>query len=98
MIPGLLGGLIIWAFGLNDYSPTTHSKAKYSRWNEIMGLYSLEYDDFKVTTEDGYILTLFRISGRYNDSEFREYHQEKGAVLIMHGNFVDAAQWMTHYP
>jgi len=52
-------------------------------------------EEHKVTTSDGYILTLFRIPGRL--SEEKPY-PKKAVVLLQHGLEGDAAQWMLNSP
>ena len=48
-----------------------------------------------VTTEDGYILTVFRIPGYLNETK---PYQKKPVVLMQHGLEADAACWLIHTP
>ena len=52
------------------------------------------WEAFEVTTEDGYILTTFRITGTTDSGIFTP---NKGSVLIQHGALMDAASWISAY-
>ena len=47
-----------------------------------------------MTTDDGYILTIFHITGNLASGAFKP---DKGSVLIQHGNAQDAASWLGDY-
>lgn len=48
-----------------------------------------------ITTQDGYILTVFRIPGFLNETQ---PFQKKPVVLMQHGLEADAACWLIHTP
>ena len=52
--------------------------------------YSYHWRPYTAETEDGWELTLFRITGR--DDEIRV--SSKPSILFVHGNKNDAASWM----
>ena len=52
------------------------------------------YEEHRVTTEDGYILTLFRIPGKSNDSSLVK--GTKSAVLLQHGLMDSADGWVAN--
>ena len=59
----------------------------------------LFWESYKVTTEDDYILTMFRITGISSDkSERIEGQGSKGPLILMHGHFADALHWFTNKP
>jgi hypothetical protein len=45
---------------------------------------------YKVTTDDGYILTLFRILGKISDYSYYDNINNKKPVLLCHGIFQDS--------
>ena len=52
---------------------------KYTRWKEQMDNWGYTWEAHEVTTEDGYILTIFRITGTTASGDFTP---TKGSVLI----------------
>lgn len=61
--------------------------------------FSLE--EFKVTTEDGYILTLFRIPGtlkEMNSTASTDHPKRKPIVLMQHGLEGDSSEFILHAP
>ncbi|RHN68989.1 putative triacylglycerol lipase [Medicago truncatula] len=79
---------------------TTHELSTSSLITNINGIcktmvetqgYTCE--EHKVTTEDGYILSLQRISARQSDKK-----ADKPPVLIQHGIFCDARIWLFNSP
>jgi lysosomal acid lipase/cholesteryl ester hydrolase len=48
-------------------------------------MYGFNFEEHKVTTEDGYILTLYRIYGKLNESEEEKKQKYKKSVLLVHG-------------
>ena len=58
-----------------------------------MAYFNATWEPFNVTTEDGYNLTLFHITG----NETGKFTPVKHPVLIQHGNKMDAASWIGAY-
>lgn len=59
----------------------------------------LYWKSYKVTTKDGYILTMFRIIGRGGEDESVERVKGQGSqgpLLLMHGYFADGIHWMSN--
>lgn len=59
-----------------------------------MDLNGYTWEPFEVTTEDGYILTLFHITGTVDEGAFTP---TLPPVLINHGHMEDASSWMNAY-
>ena len=78
--------------------PTLYEAKKeaqeYTRWASAMEKWGYTWKAFDVTTEDGYILTLFHILGTVDGGAFKP---DKGTVLIQHGALQDAAKWIDEY-
>ena len=53
----------------------------------------LYWKSYKVTTEDGYILTTFHLTG----TTVAPFKPDKGTVLLQHGALMDAASWISLY-
>ena len=58
-----------------------------------MDRYDFTWEAKKVTTDDGYILTTFHITGNADG----EFTPTKGSVLVQHGGTEDAALWVDYY-
>ena len=56
-----------------------------------MSDYGFRWDSVEVTTDDGYILALFHITGLVGKDPFVP---TKPPVLCMHGDFEDGADWV----
>ena len=54
----------------------------YERWGEVMNKEGYTWEAYKTTTDDGWHLTLFRITGRENEAP-TEKHETP--VLVQHG-------------
>ena len=59
-----------------------------------MDRYNYTWQAFEITTEDGYILTTFHVTG---SAETEPDSSDKGTVLIQHGGTQDAASWIDSY-
>ena len=51
---------------------------KYQRWAEGMTKWGYTWEPYEVTTEDGFVVTLFRVTG----NSYGAFKPDKGAVLI----------------
>ena len=65
----------------------------YPRMARTMERYGYTWKAYKVTTDDGFILTTFRITGN-SDGPFTP---TKPPVLIQHGDYDDAVAWLRFY-
>ena len=66
-------------------------ETEYEPWNSYMSTYGYEYEAFEVTTEDGYIETLFHITGK---TSFESIEPTSDVpVLIINGWGTDASSW-----
>lgn len=61
---------------------------------EIAEKYGFAVDRYLVTTEDDYILTLFRIPGLLGHDEDIDRADDKPPVLLMHGLIDSADSWI----
>lgn len=64
-----------------------------SKQSEIISKYNYPVETHTVTTADGYILTLHRITGSKSNR-----NATKGAVLVMHGLVASSADWIISGP
>lgn len=63
-------------------------------FHELCNEYGFAYEEHTVTTEDGYILTVFRIPGKIGESES---NVTKPPVLFQHGIMDSAYCWIINY-
>ena len=63
---------------------------------EICHKYGFQYQEHKVTTEDGYILTVGRIPGLMNEGSVPE--GSKPAIILQHGMGANMMQWILNTP
>ena len=61
---------------------------------EICTKYKYEYEEFTITTDDYYVLTMMRIPGNEKDPK----RAGKPAILLQHGLEADASQWVFNEP
>ncbi len=54
-------------------------------YHEKVNIYGFHFEEHKVHTEDGYILTIFRIYGKVSESEEEKRNKYKKSVLLVHG-------------
>jgi hypothetical protein len=54
-------------------------------YHEKVSIYGFHFEEHKVHTKDGYILTLFRIYGKSNETEEIKKKKYKRSVLLLHG-------------
>ena len=65
----------------------------YSRFGDLMDKYGFDWEPVKVTTDDGFILTTFHLTGN-KDGPFKP---TMPPVVIMHGAAGDGATWIDDY-
>ena len=58
-----------------------------------MDQYGFTWEPIKVTTDDGFILTTFHVTGNANGP----FTPTLPPVIIQHGDSSDAADWMDNY-
>ena len=56
-----------------------------------MAIWGYQWSENKITTEDGYILTTYRIIG---DDQGNVFSSSKPPVVVMHGMTMDAGVWL----
>ena len=84
---------------ITDYTPWDEVEGwsgntdieNYGRFREVMDYYGYQWEDVKVTTEDGYILTMFHITGKVGSGSLTV---DKPPILISHGMMCDATSWI----
>ena len=59
-----------------------------------MERYGYTWEPFEVTTEDGYILTTFHITGKQGEDP---QELTKPPILLNHGLGDDARRWLNHF-
>lgn len=59
-----------------------------------MARYGFTWEPLKVTTEDGFILTTFHVTG----NEDGPFSPSMPPVIIQHGDSSDGANWLDGYP
>lgn len=65
----------------------------FKSFYEIVNENGFKFEEHKVTTKDGYILTVFRIPGlQVNDDK-----TGKKPILLQHGILDSADAWIAHY-
>ena len=60
-----------------------------------MAWYGYTWEAIKVTTEDGFILTTFHVTGT---TEKGPFEPTLPPVLIQHGDYDDGTGWLAAYP
>ena len=63
---------------------------KYPRFEDEMKYYKYKWEDHTVTTDDGYELVVFRITGKGR----KTFKPDKPPVVIMDGQGGDASSWL----
>ena len=80
--------------GSSSGASNNSAASDYPAWDAVTKEYAIhpfDYEDYKVTTSDGWELTLFRIlpdSGEPNNAS------GKNPILFMHGGGSDAEDWI----
>ena len=74
------------------YEQSHHKHKKYPEMSKDMHRWGYTWDAYKVHTDDGYILTTFRITG--NKRKEVTPDPSLNPVVIMHGLGCDATSWI----
>ena len=69
------------------------AKKEYKRFADLMSQFGYTWEAVKVTTDDGFILTTFHVTGNQDGP----YKPDKPPVLIQHGDASDGAAWLSYY-
>ncbi|XP_068022306.1 lipase member M-like isoform X2 [Melanerpes formicivorus] len=72
----------------------THNPECFMNVSEIIRYHGYPSEEYEVTTEDGYILGIFRIPAGRNSQNTGK----KPAVLLHHGTLGDSIQWISNLP
>ena len=73
---------------------TVANAEEYPRFADAIGYYDgYTWEAVKVTTEDGFILTTFHVTGNSSGP----FTPSQPPVLIQHGDYGDGAEWMDGY-
>ena len=70
---------------------TEEDKKNYEAWAEVMDHYKYSWEPSEVTTEDGYKLVTFQITGKADEDP---KVPTKPPIIINHGLFDDATSWL----
>ena len=73
------------------FSVYSSASAEWYRWARPMRERRFAWEPHPVRTDDGYLLTLFHVTG---NAEVGRFIPEHPPVLIMHGVYSDAARWL----
>jgi predicted alpha/beta-fold hydrolase len=76
------------------YNPNVDNDA-WKTMKEIANENGFAHEEYKVTTSDGYILTLFRIPAFLNETQ---PYSKKPVVLLQHGLAADSMEWVINSP
>ena len=78
----------------NSRAQITAQAHLYPYMDEAMEVYGQDYtwSAYETTTYDGYILTMFRITGDH-EGEKIEGQASKGPLLLQHGIMTDSIAW-----
>ena len=71
---------------------TPEDKANYPRWADALEYEGYTWEPYTTVTEDGWHLSLLRITGRTNDNSNVEKHSTP--VLVTHGLGMSATSWI----
>ena len=66
-------------------------REKYAKWNDVMDMWGYTWEPYEVTTDDGYILTTFHITGKKDGTV--ENDPNKPTVIFNHGLYGEALNW-----
>ena len=86
--------VLLYSLYLDDgdkaqYLLSVNNTTDYSSFSEVMNTWGYTWEPVEVTTDDGYILTSFHITGPLQS-------EKKASILIQHGLFGDAQNWLRY--
>ena len=68
------------------------SSKEFLDYKTIINNYGYSFEEYELTTNDGYILNLWRIPGKLN-SKKKFLEKEKEVILLQHGLLDDSFTW-----
>jgi lysosomal acid lipase/cholesteryl ester hydrolase len=68
-----------------------HDHEKYHSFSHSLAQFEFDWEPYTVTTEDGYLLTMFRLQGPIGNVPV--YREAKQSVLVMPGIGMSADSW-----
>lgn len=78
---------------LSNGLPTEKERRKVKEWDDMLVSRGYDYEIYYTETDDEWLLTLFRILRRPDIG--KEMDPNKPPILLMHGDYLDAAAWLT---
>ena len=69
-----------------------YDKQKYADFSDVMDQHGYSWQPYETETEDGWTLTMFRITGRTHE-ESHQTERHPIPVLMQHGWSMDAKVW-----
>ena len=75
-------------FSVHFTNPKTKKKSKIPYYQSFVNSFGYQFEEHKVTSEDGYILTLWRIPSKLNENS-----NNKKPVILQHGLLDDSWTW-----
>jgi hypothetical protein len=89
MNPGSFSVLLLIGMSLVFYAKADQSDI-YKNISEIVTSHGYKFETHEIKTEDCYFLTVFRISGKKDESKI-------GAPVLLQHGFIDSADgWVAH--
>ena len=82
------------AFSIAALAASVMAADNYQVMEDVMAKHGFTWEPIKVTTDDGFILTTFHVTGNRKGP----FKPNKPPLLIQHGDMDDGANWMTYYP
>ena len=77
-------------------TPSDADRATVPEWDELVTGLGYDYDMYKVTTEDSWELSLFRITGKAQAASTVD--STKSPLLLQHSSMMDAEVWLKSQP
>ncbi len=76
--------------------PDDADRQTVKKWDDLVTGLGYDYEMFKVTTEDSWELTLFRITHKIGEEQ--KLNQDYAPLLMQHSWMMDAESWMAAQP